>query len=835
MFLRRPLPEPISGLANLAANLWWSWHPEARGLFERLDPSAWEACRHNPYRLLQVVGTGRLREAAADPAFVAAVRAAEAALELDLARPPGIDADAGAVIAYFSMEFGLAECLPSYSGGLGVLAGDHLKSAHDLALPLVGVGLFYRHGYFRQQLAPDGTQLELPERIDRSHHPIEPARTPEGHPVAVRVPIEGRQVVVRAWRLDVGRVPLVLLETDDPANEPADRRICDRLYDADLDTRIRQEIVLGVGGVRALRAMGLAPVVSHMNEGHSALLSLERARWLMEEFGLAFREAWWLVWSTSVFTTHTAVAAGIDLFPPDLVLRHLGPYLQELGVAPDELLGLGRTDPQNHSEPFSMALLGLRASAARNAVSRIHRRVSQELWSQAWENVPAEDVPIGSVTNGVHVQTWMGPEMASLLERVTDGRWRRFPADPASWEPVLAVPDEELWEAHLAQRERLLDEVAARMRAEAVARGELAGASGRATVRRDALTIGFARRFAGYKRAHLLFRDPERLARIVNDPDRPVQVIFAGKAHPRDEPAKQIIREVVAMSRRPEFRGRIIILERYDLHLARLLVQGCDLWLNTPLRPLEACGTSGMKAAMNGVLHASVPDGWWPEAYEPGLGWQIGDAEPREPDAQDLLDAEAVYALLEEEILPAYFDREPDGVPARWVAMMKRSIAKVGAHFNSVRMVQEYLDHAYLPSLARWRELTQDGASGANALAEWERRVRERWPELKVLAAEFAADEVGTISAAVELYLGGLSPHDVRVELVAGEVDEDGLVSPPRTSALLSVESQRAEGVARFSGTVRPDRGGRLGLAVRVTPCHPLVPDPFALGLVLWA
>ncbi len=835
IFVRRPLPEPIAGLTRLASNLWWSWHSEARSLFERLDPATWEACRHNPYRLIQVTESSRLDEAAGDPAFVAAVRAAEEALDLDLSRAPGLDPGAGAVIAYFSMEFGLAECLPSYSGGLGVLAGDHLKSAHDLALPLVGVGLFYRHGYFRQQLAPDGTQIELPERIDRSHHPIEPARRPDGQPVTVRVPIEGRSVAVRAWCLEVGRIPLILLDTDDPANDPADRHICDRLYDADLDTRIRQEIVLGIGGVRALRAMGLAPVVSHMNEGHSALLSLERARWLMEEYRLGFREAWWLVWATSVFTTHTAVAAGIDLFPPELVLRHLGPYVQELGLPPEELLGFGRTDPQNQSEPFSMALLGLRASATRNAVSRIHRRVSQQLWSQAWANVPEEDVPIGSITNGVHVQTWVGPEMANLLERVTGGRWRRFPADPASWEPVLDAPDAEIWQAHLEQRARLLDEVAARMRAEAVARGELAGAAGRVTVRRDALTIGFARRFAGYKRANLLFRDPERLARILNDPERPVQVIFAGKAHPRDEPAKQIIREVVEMSRRPEFRGRIIILERYDLHLARLLVQGCDLWLNTPLRPLEASGTSGMKAALNGVLHASVPDGWWPEAYEPGMGWVIGDAEPRDPDLQDLLDAEALYSLLEEEIVPIYFEREREGVPSRWVAMMKRSIAKVGAQFNSVRMLQEYLDGAYLPSLSRWRELTREGATAAKALAEWERRVRERWSELKVLAAEFAEERPGVISAAAEIYLGGLSPREVRVELVLAEVDEEERLAAPGAVVPLAFEGQRAEGVARFLGTVEPRRGGRIGLAVRVTPCHPLVPDPFALGLVLWA
>lgn len=841
MFIERRLPPELAPLSDLARDLWWSWHPEARELFERLDPQLWEAIGHNPFRLLQLVSDERLRAAAADLGYQAQLQAVAKAHAYEQAAPfadvfPGRQPNE--VVAYFSMEFGLVECLPSYSGGLGVLAGDHLKSANDLRLPLVGVGLLYRAGYFRQKLGPDGTQYELDEPVDVAHHPIEQVNDGAGKPVVVQVPVEDREVAVSVWRLRVGRVPLFLLSTDHPANDPRDRRICDRLYDADLDTRIRQEIVLGIGGIRALRALGLEPAVCHMNEGHSALLALERARGLMEQHGLSFEEAWWAVWSTSVFTTHTAVAAGIDLFPPDLVLRHLGGYFAALGVDAQAVLGLGRTRRDDHGEPFSMALLGLRASAFANGVSRIHGSVSRELWSQAWPNVPVDHVPIGSITNGVHLATWVGPEMAALYDRVTGGRWRSTPADPAAWEPLLAVDDEELWHAHLHQRRRLLEELERRVREEAVARGELAGVLGRATIDPNALIIGFARRFAGYKRATLLFRDPERLARILADPERPVVVVFAGKAHPRDEPAKQLIREVVAMSQRPEFRGRIVMLERYNVHLARLLVQGCDLWLNNPLRPLEASGTSGMKAAANGVLNASVPDGWWPEAYQPGIGWRIGPEEPLEPEQQDAHDADAIYSLLEEEIVPAYFERSREGIPLQWTAMMKRAIVAIAPRFNTDRMVGEYLQRAYEPAFGRWRRFAADGFEFARELRRWQERVHAAWPDVKVLSVEHevAEDSAGpAIRVAAEIFLGKLSAGDVRVDAVGGPADPDGTVTRLAYEAPLRRVAGTAEGVHRYEGILHPSEGGRLAFSVRVVPCHPAVPEPYAWGLVLWA
>jgi starch phosphorylase len=841
LFVERRLPPELAPLADLARDLWWSWHPEARELFERLDQALWEATGHNPYRLLQVVGEERLRAAAADVGYVAQLQAAARAHASQL-DAPAADALPGRqpyeVVAYFSMEYGLVECLPSYSGGLGVLAGDHLKSANDLRLPLVGVGLLYRAGYFGQRLGPDGSQYELDEPVDVAHHPIERVRDPEGREVTVHVPVEDREVAVNVWRLRVGRVPLLLLNTDHPENDPRDRRICDRLYDADLDTRIRQEIVLGIGGVRALRALGMEPAVCHMNEGHSALLALERARGLMERHGLSFAEAWWAVWNTSVFTTHTAVAAGIDLFPPDLVLRHLGGYFAALGADPQAVLGLGRTRREDHGEPFSMALLGLRASAFANGVSRIHGAVSRDLWSQAWPNVPVDHIPIGSITNGVHLATWVGPEMGALYDRLTGGRWRTDPADPAVWEPLLAADDEELWHAHLHQRRRLLDEIERRMREEAVGRGELAGAAGRATIDPGALIIGFARRFAGYKRATLLFRDPDRLARIVGDPERPVVVVFAGKAHPRDEPAKQLIREVVAMSQRPEFRGRIVMLERYNLHLARLLVQGCDLWLNNPLRPLEASGTSGMKAAANGVLNASVPDGWWPEAYQPGIGWRIGPDDPLEPEQQDAFDAEAVYTLLEEEIVPAYFERSREGVPLQWTAMMKRAIVAIAPHFNTDRMVAEYLRRAYAPAFERWRRFANDGFQFARELRRWEEQVRAAWGDVKVLSVEHELTEDGAgpgIRIAAEIFLGKLPATDVRVDAMGGPAEPDGTIPRIAYEVPLARVGGTPEGVHRYEGVLVPREGGRLALSLRVVPFHPAVPEPYAWGLVLWA
>ncbi|MGH2632134.1 MAG: alpha-glucan family phosphorylase, partial [Tepidiformaceae bacterium] len=730
------LPKELSALADVAGNLFWTWNTDAQALFQRIDPTAWENSNHNPVRLLQDVSPGHLADLSTDPGFVQHFGRVREALESYLSRPPGVTVPGTSkrdVIAYFSLEFALTESFPNYSGGLGVLAGDHLKSASDLGLPLVGIGLLYYEGYFHQALGPDGWQEEEYRPIELGSQPAHLLRDDAGQPLCVQVPFAGRDVQAVLWQLDVGQTPLILLDTNVAANSPLDRAICSRLYGGDSEMRIQQEMLLGIGGVRAIQALGLQAAVCHMNEGHSALLAVERIRMLMEETGAGFEEARLPVSAATVFTTHTAVAAGIDLFPPELVRRHLGHYYAELGLDDHTFIGFGRTNPHDDHEPFSMALLGLRFSGFRNGVSKLHRRVSQRLWQSAWPNLPEDQVPIASVTNGVHLPSWVAHEIGGLYDEAVGPSWRDEPANQAMWERVHDVGDEALWNAHVRQRHRLLERAGAQQR-ETAARGGVPAPAG---LDPEALTIGFARRFAGYKRATLLFRDPVRLAEIVSRLDRPVQFIFSGKAHPRDEQAKQLIREVLQYSRRPEFRGSIVLLERYDVDLARSLVQGCDAWLNTPLRPLEASGTSGMKAIANGALHISVKDGWWWEGFAPGLGWSIGnDRLDDDPEVQDALDAASLYDILENEVVPLFYERDQDGIPREWIARMKGSIAAYVPMFNTSRMVAEYATNAYAPSAESWRWLRADSLREAREQRAWLERVRGVWESLRILSVE---------------------------------------------------------------------------------------------------
>ncbi|MGI8925741.1 MAG: alpha-glucan family phosphorylase, partial [Tepidiformaceae bacterium] len=586
------LPAALEPLRTISRNLWWSWNTDASALFQRLGPQRWAESEHNPVRLLQSVPFEELEEAAADPGFISHLGRVHDDFEAYLERPP-VPTAAGAAgpIAYFSLEFALTESLPNYSGGLGVLAGDHLKSASDAGLPLVAVGLLYSEGYFKQVLGPDGWQSEEYQEIDFFAQPLQPVLTEAGSGLEVSVPMEGRTVSLRVLRLDVGRVPLFLLDANIPANSAADRPITARLYGGELEMRMQQEMALGIGGIRALEAMGIHPSVCHMNEGHSALLGLERIRTLMSEAGASFDEAAIPVTAGTVFTTHTPVAAGIDLFPPELVQRYLGHFAETLGLDSRRFMAMGRMNPDDALEPFSMALLGLRLSGYRNGVSKVHAVVARRLWENAWRGLPAEHVPIASITNGVHLPTWVSHDMGDLFDRYIGRQWRETPEHKELWERLENVPDEELWETHESQRRSLVSRARLQHRDSNARRG-LAGTEpgGERILDPGVLTIGFARRFAGYKRATLLFRDPARLAQILNHPERPVQLIVAGKAHPRDEQGKQLIREVVEFSREPQFRDRLVVLENPDVEMARGLVQGCDVWLNTPLRPLEASG-----------------------------------------------------------------------------------------------------------------------------------------------------------------------------------------------------------------------------------------------------
>jgi glycogen phosphorylase len=694
--VRKRRDDLIPVLEQLAYNLHWSWNPAVRDLFQSLAPEPW-ARTHNPIAVLNAVGHDPDRLAEHAESIVERY----ADLEQYLNRPG--HADGVPRIAYFCAEFAIAESLPIYSGGLGVLAGDHLKAASDLGLPLVAVGLLYRYGYFRQLIDDTGYQRETYDRLETDSLAVRPVLTPQGTPVLIEVPFPGRTVFARVWVAQVGRVPLYLLDTDLPANREDDRWITGHLYGGDQDTRIRQEIVLGIGGLRALRAILPAhaqPDVLHMNEGHSAFLSLELARErLVSGAARSFDEAALQVAPRLAFTTHTPVAAGHDAFPADLVEAYFNGYRQELGLTHEELMQRGRREPDAAWERFSMTVLALRSAARRNGVSQLHGAVSKEMWGGV--GLTPQDAPptaeMDAITNGVHTATWVGPDMGALYDRQLGTNWRILPELPENWKGLHRVDVGALWTARTAQRARLLERVDAMHRHE-----RLGGLHPDVTPER-ALVLGFARRFATYKRAGLVLSDPERLARLMDHGNRPLVIVFAGKAHPRDDPGKLLVQRIVQASRDDRFRGRLIFLENYDVEIARLLVQGSDVWMNTPRRPQEASGTSGMKATLNGSLHLSELDGWWDEAYAPGMGWALGEGLPAElvGEAHDAAEAKQLMDLLEFDILPLFFDRDEHGRPARWLDCVASSIETMAPRFSAQRMVREYAERFYTPAGAR--------------------------------------------------------------------------------------------------------------------------------------
>ena len=837
------LPQPLTPLARLSMNLWFTWNPEAVELFQRIDNRLWSRVHHNPVELLNRVSQERLDTLAADSGFLAQMeRVAEnmrTYLEARGCPFLGRRIPEDFRVAYFSAEFGLADCLPIYSGGLGVLAGDHLKSASNLNLPLVGIGLAYRQGYFTQYLNPDGWQQETYRPNDFWSLPMTPVRDQQGREITISVDIAGQPLKARAWLVRVGRVPLYLLDSNLPENPPELRSITHRLYGGDRTMRIRQEILLGIGGVRLLEALDIPVNVVHMNEGHSAFASLERIRQLRHRHGLSFDEAREVVKASNCFTTHTPVPAGNDYFEPGLVKSHFQDYVQELGISLPVLLGYGRLHPGDQEEHFCMTVLALRLSGFANGVSRLHGRVSRAMWKEVWPHFPQEDVPITHITNGVHIPSWISNDMAYLYYRYLGPAWMEDPDSQAVWANVENIPDGELWRVHERRRARMIAFVRRRLARQLQRRGVGGVALKQAAevLNTEALTIVFARRFATYKRAVLILRDRDRLARLLGDHQRPVQLVFAGKAHPRDHEGKEFIRQVVQVADDERLAKQVVFLEDYDINVARYLVQGADVWLNTPRRPLEACGTSGMKAAANGALNLSIRDGWWDEGFEPGLGWAIGAGEEYpEQEEQDQVEAQALYRLLEREVVPLFYQRGPDGLPRGWIDCMKKSLRRLCPVFNTHRMLEDYAEAAYLPAAGHFNQLCRDDFALARELGAWVKKIMENWDQVEVVKVASPAAGPLTWGQVVEVEakvrLGGLEPGDVACDLYHGPLDAADGFREAQTQPMQP--AGRQGDLHLFKGQVTCRHTGRLGIKVRLVPYHPALSSKYALGLAAW-
>ncbi|HXZ48629.1 MAG TPA: alpha-glucan family phosphorylase [Usitatibacter sp.] len=838
------LPPELARLEELANNLWFSWDRTTRSLFARLDPVLWDAVGHSPKALLKSVDQRRLIESAKDPIFLHDYDRTLAAYDAYHGRappteqPPGLNP--GEVVAYFCAEFGFHESLPIYSGGLGILAGDHCKTASDMAIPFVAVGLLYRQGYFTQALDAEGNQHAAYSDSDFGDLPITPVMH-EGKPMHVRVEFGDHDVQAKLWQARIGRVTLYLLDTDVEGNRPDDRATAYRLYGGDRAMRIQQEIVLGVGGVRALRSLGIAPTTWHINEGHAAFLVLERMRALMKEGGLDFAAALEAVAANTVFTTHTAVAAGHDHFAPDMVRRYFARFCREMGVDVEAVLALGRTP--NNGE-FNMTALAARGSAFVNGVSRIHGDVTAMILEQLWPEVPERENPVTYVTNGVHVPSFLAPEWADAFDRFLGSGWTRHLHEPHALDQILELPDHIFWSIRQHLKARMLTLVRERVRAQ-----HFRNQGSEAHVDRflrladpanpNVLTIGFARRFATYKRSTLIFEKLEWLRDIALSAERPVVFLFAGKAHPADEPGKAMIRRVNEVSWMREFEGHVIFVEGYDLRLARRLVSGVDVWLNNPIFPMEASGTSGMKAGFNGVINCSVLDGWWGEGYRGDNGFAIKPAsETLDEGRRNNEESRSLYEILQDRVIPLYYERGAMGFSPEWVKLAKRSMVTLLPRFNSQRMVGEYVDKFYAPASRRHADFSRDGYALAKELAEWKRRVRHSWPKVSVRVIEVPGPHVRfgeKLRLSVAVNLDALEAKDVAVELLIGEAIRELRERRAPEGFELSPEGERlAGGEQRYAIEIAPELCGKLELHVRAYPTHPALPHRFEMGLMKW-
>lgn len=851
------LPDSLKALEIIAGNMFWSWNPEAIDLFKRIDSNLWTACGHNPAKLLASVSQQRLEELTENKGFLRQLQQTAEKLKAYLERPTWFEKVCSKatkpIIACFSAEFGIHECLPIYAGGLGLLAADHLKSASDLGVPIVGVGLLYQKGYFRQYLNIDGWQQELYNENDFHSMPVELVRKESGRPLTISVEYPGRSVHAQVWCVAIGRVKLYLLDTNIAANSPADRMITVSLYGGDRELRIRQEIMLGIGGLKALAAMDITPTVCHMNEGHAAFMALERIRELRNTRNMTFNEALEVTRASNVFTMHTLVKAGLDEFPVQMMDKYFGSFFPNLGINRNQFLALGRMLPDDDNEPFKMPVLALRMSSFVNGVSKLHSQVSRQMWSSLWPGVPVNELPVISITNGVHLKSWLSDEMNALYEGYLGPNWADDAVDKSIWETIDQIPDEQLWRAHQRCKAHLIAFARDRLKAQMQRRGtyhtELNWAE--EVLDLEALTIGFARRFVSYKRGNLLLKDPRRLVKLLNDPNRPIQIIFAGKAHPKDTEGKEIIRQIIHFATRYDVRRRIVFLEDYDINVARLLVRGVDVWLNNPRRPMEASGTSGMKAAVNGALNLSTLDGWWCEGYTPEGGWVIGAGESyKDAGYQDQVESQALYNILENEIVPLFYARAADNVPRAWIKRIKNSIKWIAPRFNTHRMVAQYTRRFYNLAAAKWRYLTDESMSHARAISNWKANIKRAWPEFAIQDVQVYVDngqdsgqlnpkqpqlKVGSqLSVTALVRLGAVSPDDVSVQLYHGPADAWGEIKNGSAVRMAYKQASEQRGEHWFTGSLTCRKTGQQGVAVRVLPSRADLVNQYELGLILW-
>jgi len=837
------LPPVLKPLEEIAHNLWLSWNYDAVQLFIRLDYDSWLESHQSPVRTLGMVSQERLAQAVKDDSYLAALKEVYGRFQQYKKRETWYRGSHKDVVAYFSMEYGMDASLPIYSGGLGILSGDHMKTSSDMDLPLVGIGLLYRQGYFKQMLNADGYQQEGYPENDWYNMPVERKNGKDGQPLKITVDLAGKQAVAQIWEVKVGRSSLYLLDTNIDENTQDIRNVTAALYGGDKETRMQQEILLGIGGIRALRALGINPAATHMNEGHSAFLGLERVREIMGEKNFTFEEAREAIWPTNIFTTHTPVPAGNERFDIPMMEKYFRSWPQVLGISWKDFVGLGRINANDDRETFCMTVLALKMAAYANGVAKLHGVVSRDMWKDLWPGLPLNEVPIGHVTNGVHTRTWISSGMLDLLDRYFGPQFEDKPTELSIWERMDRISDEELWRTHERRRERLVAFVRERIREQYKRTGAMERRIRHAedVLSPYALTLCFARRFATYKRGNLLLRDPERLLRLVRDNDMPIQLIFAGKAHPHDMPGKELIREIIHFAEKYDVSSRIVFVENYDISVAKYLTSGGDVWLNTPRRPMEASGTSGMKAAMNGVLNCSILDGWWDEAYNPEVGWAIGHGEQyNDENLQDDIESKALYDLLEREIIPMFYARGRDGLPREWIKMMKDCMMQIGQSMASHRMLMDYSNQFYFPALKNYRRFSKDEYAEAKSLAAYFAKLHQSWGNLKIIKIESNAKPVmqrgDTLTVTAYLELGNILPNELQVELFHGSVSN-------QTSDINSGEAKKTEmkwlrnedNINLFQVRIECADTGMQGHTVRILPKHDALIHPYRSGFIKWA